>query len=340
MAQQVIDVGTSADSGNGDSLFEAGNKINNNFGDFFDLTPVKADIKFLGNNITARLSNADIVVHPSGTGTVLFPGIRFNDNNIEVLNSNDDLKIVANGSGRVTIAGLGFGGTTISSDESSSVNINENLIVDGDFTVADSFVFSGAQTFASGTTFGNLALSNGQIINNSGGTISFGNENITTTGTFNMGTGSAFGTLDFIDGQITDDSGAISFGNENISTTGDLSAGTTTFGTAIVSGATSFAAPVTVDSLSFNDNIISTSTNADLELTPGGTGVVNVSNMTIDSSINFTDNVIKVITSNADMILSANGTGSVQINNMDLDSGTIDNTIIGAADPYTGLLSS
>ena len=38
----------------------------------------------------------------------------------------------ANGSGRVTIAGLGFGGTTISSDDSTSVNINENVIVDGD----------------------------------------------------------------------------------------------------------------------------------------------------------------------------------------------------------------
>ena len=32
----------------------------NNFGDFFDLVPVKADIKFFGNNITSRLTNADI----------------------------------------------------------------------------------------------------------------------------------------------------------------------------------------------------------------------------------------------------------------------------------------
>ena len=339
MAQQVIDVGTSADSGNGDSLYEAGNKINNNFGDFFDLTPVKSDIKFLGNNITARLSNADIMVHPSGTGTVLFPGIRFNDNNIEVLNSNDDLKITANGSGRVTIAGLGFGGTTISSDDSSSVNINENLIVDGDFTVADGFTFSGAQTFATGTTFGTLTIANGSITDSSGA-ISFGNENLTTTGTLAAGDDSVIGNLTLTDGSITDSSGAISFGNENISTTGNLSAGTTTFDALTVSGATSFAAPVTVDSLSFNDNIISTSTNADLELTPGGTGVVNVSNMTIDSSINFTDNVIKVTTSNADMVLSANGTGSVVINNLDLDSGTIDNTIIGANDPSSGLFST
>ena len=46
MVQQVIDVGANADDGSGDSLYESGNKINNNFDDFFDLVPVKADIKF------------------------------------------------------------------------------------------------------------------------------------------------------------------------------------------------------------------------------------------------------------------------------------------------------
>ena len=60
MVQQVIDVGINADSGDGDSLYEAGNKINSNFDDFFDLVPVAADIKFFGNNITSRLSDADI----------------------------------------------------------------------------------------------------------------------------------------------------------------------------------------------------------------------------------------------------------------------------------------
>ena len=49
MVQQVIDVGVNPDDGSGDSLYESGNKINNNFGDFFDLVPVKADIKFFGN---------------------------------------------------------------------------------------------------------------------------------------------------------------------------------------------------------------------------------------------------------------------------------------------------
>ena len=410
MTQQVIDVGVNADDGSGDSLYEAGQKINDNFTELYEKESVNADVKFFGNNITTSLTNADIDVHPSGTGSVVFPSIAFNNNNIEALNSNDDLRISASGSGRVVIAGLGFGGTTISSSDSTSININENLIVDGTGTFGGTFSFSGAQTFPSGSSygtltfadgsitdssgaisfgnenltttgtlnagdnsqFGNLDLSDGLIVNYLGGSISFGNENLTTTGTLSAATGSQFGQLDLLNGTINDSSGAISFGdenltttstsmainntltvangsitdstgaftfgNENLSTTGNLQVdGSSTFDALTVSGATSFAGPVTVDSLSFNDNIISTSTNADLELTPGGTGVVNVSNMTIDSSINFTDNVIKVTTSNADMVLSASGTGSVILNNIDLDGGTIDNVVIGANDPSTGL---
>ena len=336
MTQEVIDVGVNANDGLGDSLYEAGQKINSNFTELFAKASVKADIKFLGNNITSRLSNADIFVHPSGTGTVLFPGIRFNDNNIEVLNTNDDLKITANGSGKVTIAGLGFSGTTISSPDSSSVNFNENLIVDGDYTTSDGFAFSGTQTFATDMAFGNLTLGNGSIVDSSGA-ISFGDENLTTTGTLNAGDSSTIGNLTLTDGSITDSSGAISFGNENLSTTGTLDvSGTTTMGSISVSGATSFADSITVDNLTFNDNIISTSSNADLRLTPGGTGVVNVSNLTIDSSLNFSDNVLKVTTSNADFDLVASGSGSVVINNINLDAGTIDNTVIGANEPAAG----
>ena len=132
-------------------------------------------------------------------------------------------------------------------------------------------------------------------------------------------------------------SGAISFVNENLSTTGTLDvSGLTTMGSISVSGVTSFADSITVDNLTFNDNIISTSSNADLRLTPGGTGVVNVSNLTIDSSLNFSDNVLKVTTSNADFDLAASGTGSVVINNVNLDAGTIDNTVIGASEPAAG----
>ena len=42
MTQEIINVGVNADDGSGDSLYEAGNKINNNFTDFFNLTVVQS----------------------------------------------------------------------------------------------------------------------------------------------------------------------------------------------------------------------------------------------------------------------------------------------------------
>ena len=116
--------------------------------------------------------------------------------------------------------------------------------------------------------------------------------------------------------------------------------GASTLSSLTVSGASSFVGTTTVDNLLFNDNIISTSSNADLNLSPGGTGVVNVSNLTIDSSINLTDNVIKVTRSNDDFVLSGNGTGSVQVSKIDMNQGTVDNVVIGGTTPAAGTFTS
>ena len=134
MAQQTINIGALADDGTGDTIRRAGVKINENFTEVYALPAHVGDIKFRGNNITSESSNADIVLSPSGTGNVVFPALTFEDNNIKLTRSNDDLKITPNGEGRLTIAGLAFSGTTISSPDSTSVNINENLIVDGSAT--------------------------------------------------------------------------------------------------------------------------------------------------------------------------------------------------------------
>ena len=269
MAQELINIGAIANDGTGDTIRGAGIKINNNFTELYARPSVASDINVVQNNISTTASNADIVIKPAGTGAVQFPAITIDDNTIKTTRSNDDLKIVPNGSGSLIIDGIGFSGTTIVATDSSTVNVNENLIVDGSLN-ADT------PTLTSGVTVNS--------------------------------------TLD-----VT---------------------GATTLSTLTVSGASSFVGTTTVDNLLFNDNIISTSSNADLNLTPGGTGVVNVSNLTIDSSINLTDNVIKVTRSNDNFVLSGNGTGSVQVSKIDLNSGTIDNTTIGATTPAAGTFST
>ena len=339
MAQELINIGVTADDGTGDTIRGAGIKINNNFTELYANPLATTTLGFLQNEISSTASNADIVLKPSGTGSVVFPAIRFNDNNIEGTRTNEDIKFIPNGSGQLIIDGLGFSGSVITATDSSTVNINENLIVDGDLTTTGAAVVSSTVSAPSGSTVGTLTLADGSITDSSG-EISFGNENITTTGTITAGSGSLIGNLTLADGSITDSSGDISFGDENLTTTGNLNAGATTLGSLTVSGASSFAGTTTVDNLTFNDNIIGTSSNADLNLTPGGTGVVNVSNLTIDSSINLTDNVIKVTRSNDDFVLSGNGTGSTQISKIDLNEGTIDNTVIGGTTPAAGTFSS
>ena len=270
MAQELIDIGAMADDGTGDTIRNAGRKINANFTEFFALPVVASDIRFEQNNIVSKSSNADIVLKPSGTGNIVFPALTVEDNNIKLTRSNDDLKIAASGTGKVVIDGIGFSGTSISAPDSSSVNINENLRIEGALTAA-------ATTFDS----------------------------------------------------------AVQVDPANLDITGE-----TTVANLTVAGSSSYAGTSTVDNLTFNDNIIGTSSNADLILSPGGTGVVSVSNLTIDSSINLTDNVIKVTRSDDDFVLSANGTGSVQVSKIDMNEGTVDNVVIGGSTPAAGTFTT
>ena len=269
MAQKVINIGAQANDGTGDTIRGSGIKINENFTELYAMPFAQTSLGLVENEISTTQSNADLVLKPSGSGSILFPAIRINDNNIEGTRTNDDLILRANGSGSLVVDGIGIAGTSITALDSSFVNINENLIIDG--------------TLSSGiTTFG--------------------------------GTVQTASTVDVDE--------------------------LTTLSTLTVSGVSTFADTTTVDNLTFNDNIISSSSNADINLTPGGTGVVNVSNLTIDSNINLTDNVIKVTRTNDDFVLSANGTGSVQISKVDMNEGTVDSTVIGATTPAAGTFST
>ena len=342
MTQLILNVGQNANDGTGDTLRDAMIKVNTNFTEVytsagFDLTTIAVT----GNEIRATRTNDDIVFKPSGSGAVVFPAITINGNNIEGTRSNENINLLPAGTGSVVLGGIKIAGTTLSSDDSSTININEGLVVDGTMTVSGTTTFLGAINAGTGSTIGNLTLANGSITDSSGA-ISFGNENLSTTGTMTAGSGSTIGNLTLANGSITDSSGAISFGDENLSTTGTLNvSGLSTLGALTVTGAMTFTSGgVTVDNLSFNDNIISSSSNADIRLTPGGTGSVIVSSLTIDDNINITDNHIRATASNSDLVLSPSGSGQVVIAKADIDSGTIDNTVIGGTTAAAGTFTT
>ena len=118
--------------------------------------------------------------------------------------------IVANLEGDVTGNTSGTAATVTGAAQSAitSAGTLSSLAVTGD-------VVQGTLTTGSGS------------ITDSSGAITFGNENLTTTGTLGAGT-TTIGTLVVAAASITDSSGAISFGDENLTTTGTLNAGVIT----------------------------------------------------------------------------------------------------------------
>ena len=267
MAQQTLNVGSNANDGTGDTLRSAMIKVNDMFTELY-LSPLSGgDLEFLGNEISATRSNEDLVFSPAGTGGVAFPAIRINDNAIEGTRSNENINLLPNGTGSVIFGAININGTSLSSDDSSIININDGLIVDGTMNV------SGATTLSGAT---------------------------------------------------------------NLSSTLAVPSALTTLSTLNVTGATNLVGTTTIDNLTFNDNTIGSSSNADINLTPGGTGSVVIANLTVDSNINITDNEIKTTQSNSDLVISPAGTGQVVIAKADINSGTIDNTVIGATTPLAG----
>ena len=97
-------------------------------------------------------------------------------------------------------------------------------------------------------------------------------------------------------------------GGTNITTTG--SGNTITI--ALDSTLSGFAS-VGVGSLTLAGNDITSSSNADINITPGGTGTIVIGDLTIDSNISIADNIIKATASNSDLELSASGSGTVNV---------------------------
>ena len=271
MAQLTLNLGSQPNDGLGDTLRVAMDKVNQNFTELYASPLFNDGILISGNEISATRTNDDLVFAPAGNGSIEFPAIRFDDNTIQGTRSNEDINLVPSGTGSVVFGAIKIKGTSLSSDDSTGININEGLIVDGTLGVTGSTTLNGAV---------------------------------------------------------------------NLTSTLSVPSALTTLSTLTVTGATNMAGTVTIDNLTFNDSTIGSSSNADINLTPGGTGSVVISNLTIDSNINITDNEIKATQSNSDLVISPSGTGQVVISKADINGGAIDNTTVGATTPLAGTFTT
>lgn len=153
-----------------------------------------------------------------------------------------------------------FGGSSAGTNLTLSANSGDGTgAATGYVQVTDNFRPTVDSTYSLGTTgerwlkiwtdeitSGTLTALGGSITDSSGA-ISFGDENLSTTGTITAVTvyattgievGALLGNALILGaGSITDESGAISFGNENLSTTGNVTAVTGYFTTSVEVGA-------------------------------------------------------------------------------------------------------
>ena len=173
--------------------------------------------------------------------------------------------------------------------------------------------------------FGTMNIVGGSITDSSGA-ISFGNENLSTSGTVTSG------TLLLGSGSITDSSGAISFGNENLTTTGSVTASHVVATTA---ASTFFTGTSIADFTFTNGNIASLSSAVNfnaLDLTTTGflTGArLDVDNVRVDGS------TISITSVNGNLNVNANGTGTIVFgNNLSMGANTF--TASGGTINFTG----
>jgi hypothetical protein len=286
MAQQTINIGTAANDGTGDPLRTAFDKINDNFSELYgssaeandlleDTTPqLGGDLDVNGKRITSARSNEDIILLPNGTGGVLASAVR-------------------------------IAGTTLSSDDSSSITIAEAFQVngatniDGALTATSTVAVTGATTLSSTlavsgtTTLTTTNIDNLNIFDNSITSDSNADINITPGGTGNL----VLGALTVNGTAISASDSTLIQLNEAVNVSGavDLAStlavtgAATLSSTLAVTGAATFSGTAVIDNITINDETISTSSNSDLVLSPGGTGDVVISSLrvngtTLDSS--------------------------------------------------------
>lgn len=155
MAQITLNVGSNANDGTGDTLRSAMQSVNTMFTELYNSPLFSGNITVDGNNITANRSNDDLVLRPSGTGSVTAPkvivdnNITIVDNNITTSVSNSDLVLSASGTGKVKIDsadinGGNIDGTVIGANSAAAgtfttLTINDSLTVDT-VTIADNII--------------------------------------------------------------------------------------------------------------------------------------------------------------------------------------------------------
>jgi hypothetical protein len=213
MAKITLNVGSNANDGTGDTLRSAMQNVNTMFTELYESPLFSGNITVSGNNISANRSNDDLVLAPSGTGSVTAPkivideNISITDNEITTTQSNSDLVLSASGTGSVVVAnadinggaidGTVIGGTTPAAGTFTTLTVNSSMAMDG-VTITDNTIStnaSNANLELSGNGSGTVSVS-GFKFPTADGTA---NQFLKTDGSGNLGFATAGATLNHSD---------------------------------------------------------------------------------------------------------------------------------------------
>ena len=315
MAQQIINIGTTANDGTGDKLRDGLSKINDNFTEIYNNTNAGTNISISGNTFTTLNTNGNIIFDPAGTGTIEVIGtqnitgaltidqLSFDGNNISTNVTNADIEFTPTGTGNVVI-------------RNGDLDLNLNNIINGTAITSVSFVgaltgnATTATTATSAVTAGTVTTAAQPAIT-SIGTLTA----LTMSGNIVMGTNDITGL-----GNITG-TGAASFNTLS----GTLSTAAQTNITSLGTLTT-----LTVDQISINGNAISsTLTNANIVLAPSGTGIVEMqSGASITGGLTVTGSIGGTLTTATQPNITSVGTlTSLSV------SGALNSTLSTAAQP-------
>ena len=259
MTRQNINIGSTANDGTGDPLRTAFDKINDNFVELYgtdnDINTLDANLNVNNFSITTGVTNGNITITPNGTGNINLGALKFN-------------------------------GTSISSDDSTIVNINEALRVEGALTATGALTSNTSLTLATGATvtgIDNGTLGSSATLLATQGAIKtyIDAQNTSQALTFvgDDSTGTAVNSGETF--QIAGGTGLTSAVSGDTLTLNIDSTVATLTGTQILTNKTLTAPVMTgnvaIDNIIINDSEISTSSNAVLTLNPCGTGTIALS---------------------------------------------------------------
>ena len=315
MARQGINIGSSANDGTGDPLRTAFDKINDNFVELYgtdnDLNTLDANLDVNNNQITTGVTNGDITITPNGTGNIKLGAMKFN-------------------------------GTTLSSDDSTIININEGLVVDGTASVSGALSSATSLALATGATvtgIDNGALgTSATLLATQGAIKTYVDAQVTASDLDFTADDSTTNSID-LDSEVLQFSGGTGITTSATGKTVTMAidgtvatlVGSQTLTNKVLTAPTINAATmtgtVTVDNLIFNDTDISTSSNGNLTLNPGGSGTIELhaaTNVTGALDVTGSTTTADVTTTGNTIVTGSLTTGTFNVGDLNiLADGTI-----------------